>query len=73
MRIARLGERRDRSTPLRPIAGRDATGVGVLGELQELPGGQAGRVVDDVAVEIVDLVGATGIAQGIAGDRRRVS
>ena len=73
MRIARLGERRDRSTPLRPIAARDATGVGVLGELQELPGGQAGRIVDDVAVEIVDLVGSMGSPRASRAIDRRVS
>src|SRR5262245_22197691 len=56
-------------TPSMPLADRDATGIGVFGELQELPDGQAGRVVDDAAVEVVDLVGAMGIAQDIAGDR----
>ena len=60
------------TTPI-PIPDRDVPGVGVLGELQELPGDQASRVGDDVAIHLVDLVGAMRVAQDVAGDRATVS
>jgi hypothetical protein len=53
-----------------PASGGAAHGrAGVFGQLEELADDELGRVVDEVAVELADFVGAAGVAQGVAGDR----
>ncbi len=50
------------------ISNRRASRVGILGQFDELADGQAGRVVDQTAIEFENLAGATSVTEGVASD-----
>ncbi len=51
------------------IAGRHPAKIGIIGHLEESTGGEVGWVLDDLAVQVVDLFCAVRIAQKVPCNR----